>query len=86
MKTNGEHRRHVLHDPLLPLDKACGNDHGTRGARERHPLDDPLGVRGTRGFEDERRQRQEYAATERDQHVVDEPLAGEADEVHAALV
>ena len=34
----------------------------------------------------QRRQGQEHAAPEGDQHVVDEPFAGEADEVHAPLV
>ena len=43
-------------------------------------------ARSTRGLEDQRGERQEHAAAERDQHVVDDPLAGEADEVHPPLV
>ena len=39
-----------------------------------------------RGFEDPRGQSHEHPAPERDQHVVDEPFAREADEVHAPLV
>ena len=39
-----------------------------------------------RRFEDPRGQSHEHAAPERDQHVVDEPFAREADEVHAPLV
>ena len=37
-------------------------------------------------LEDQRGEPEQHAATERDEHVVDEPLAGEAHEVHAPLV
>ena len=46
---------------------------------------DPVDV-DPRGLEDRRGQTHEHAAAERDQHVVDEPFAREADEVHAPLV
>ena len=80
-----EHRRHVLHDPLLRLDEPGGHDHGTRRSRGQHPLGDPVDV-DPRGLEDRGGQAHEHPAPERDQHVVDEPLAREADEVHAPLV
>ena len=80
-----EHRRHVLHDPLLRLDEPRGHDHGARRSRRQHPLGDPLDV-DPRGLEDRSGQAHEHPASERDQHVVDEPFAREADEVHAPLV
>ena len=80
-----QHRRHVLHDPLLRLDEPRGHDHGTRRSRRQHPLGDPIDV-DPRGLEDRSGQTHEHAAPERDQHVVDEPFAREADEVHAPLV
>ena len=80
-----EHRRHVLHDPLLRLDQPRGHDHCTGRSRGQHPFGDPVDV-DPRGFEDPRGQTHEHAAPERDQHVVDEPFAREADEVHAPIV
>ena len=85
MKIIAEHRRHVLDDALLRLDEPCGHDHRAGGARRDDPLGDALDV-DARGLEDSRGQPHEHAAAERDQHVVDEPLAREADEVHASLV
>ena len=67
------------------LDEPGGHDDRTRRARRQHPLGDPLDV-DPRGLEDRSGQAHEHPATERDQHVVDEPLAREADEVHAPLV
>ena len=80
-----QHRRHVLHDPLLRLDEPGGHDHGACGSRRQHPFGDPLDVDPGR-LEDRSGQAHQHAAPERDQDVVDEPLAREADEVHPPLV
>jgi hypothetical protein len=58
----------------------------TSHARRQHPLDDPLGEVGPDRLEDQRGESEQDAAAERDERVVDDPLAGEADEVHAPLV
>jgi hypothetical protein len=71
---------------LLRLDEPRGDDDGTGRARRQHPLDHPLGDVRTDGVEDEGGQAEQHAATERDEDVVDEPLAGEPDEVHPPLV
>lgn len=83
---HGEHRSHVLHHALLGLDEPCRHDYGTRRTCRQDPLDDPLGKVGPDRLEDQRGEPDQHATAERDEHVVDDPLAGEADEVHAPLV
>ena len=77
--------RHVLDDLFLRFDEPRRHDHSSSRGWGQDPVDDTLGVH-TCGVEDERRQGQEHAAPKGDQHVVDEPFAGEADEIHAPLV
>ena len=77
--------RHVLDHALLGLDQPGGDEDGAgRSARQQPRLDERLGV-DPDALEEHHHERREDAAAERDQHVVDEELPGEADEVHAAL-
>ena len=80
-----QHGRHVLDHALLGLDQPGGDEDGPgRSARQQPRLDERLGV-DPDALEHHHHERREDAAAEGDQHVVDEELAREADEVHAAL-
>ena len=82
----GEHGRHVLDDALLVLHQPRGDDHRAHRSARHHPSDErPLRVEAD-GLEDEEREAHQGASPERDERVVDEPLAGESHVVHALFV
>src|SRR5215210_2485844 len=79
-----QHGRHVLDHALLGLHEPGGDHDGPdRSARQQPRLEEGLDV-DPDGLEDHRHERREDAAAEGDQHVVDEQLAREPNEVHAA--
>src|SRR5215211_4036601 len=79
-----QHRRHVLDHALLGLHQPGADHDGPyRAARQQPRLEEGLDV-DPDGLEDDPHGRHEDAAAEGDQHEVDEQLARESDEVHAA--
>src|SRR5918993_5199719 len=79
-----QHGRHVLDHALLGLHQP-GGDHDSpdRSARQQPRLEEGLDV-DPDGLEDHQHERRENGAAEGDQDVVDEQLARESNEVHAA--
>ena len=78
-----QHGRHVLDDALLGLDQPGGDQDGAGRAARRDQLEEGLGL-DPDGLEEHPHERHEHAAAEGDQDVVDEQLARESNEVHAA--
>ncbi len=78
-----KHRRHVLDDALLRLNQPGRDQNGPDHAAWQQPgFEEGLDVDAD-GIEDLRREGHQDPAAKRNQHVVDNELAGEADEVHA---
>ena len=80
----GEHGGEVLDDALLRLDEPGRDDDGAGRARGQHPGDDSAHGGGCDRGQDQHGQPDQHGAAQGDECVVDDPLAGEADEVHAA--
>ena len=79
----GEHRGDVLDHALLGLDEPPGHDDRGHGAAGKEPLRDEHLRVDPDGLEGAERERGQHTAAEGDEDEVDEPFAGEADEVHA---
>src|SRR5439155_17682667 len=69
---------------LLGLDQPPGHDDRGYGAAGKEPLRDELLRDDPDGIEGVEQEQAEHTAAEGDEYEVDEPLAGEADEVHAS--
>ena len=80
----GEYGGDVLDHALLGLDQPSGHDNRGHGAAGKEPLRDELLRDDPDGVEGVVQEQAEHTAAEGDEYEVDEPLAGEADEVHAS--